>query len=57
MREPGVAFLVLLSLPLLLVSDGYAQGVFIDSDGKTSTQVLSLPYGFYNENFGLAAGY
>ncbi len=57
MRQPGVAFLVLLFLPLLLVNDGYAQGVLVGPDGKTSTQVLSLPYGFYNENFGFAAGY
>jgi hypothetical protein len=44
-------------LAILLASDGYTQGVFVGPDEKPSTQVLSLPYGFYNENFRFAAGY
>lgn len=30
----------------------FAQGVRIGPDGHFSQQTLSLPYAFYNENFG-----
>ena len=35
----------------------YGQGVRVGPDGEVSKQTLSLPYAFYNENFGFAAGY
>ncbi len=35
----------------------FAQGVAVGPDGQFSPQTLSLPYAFYNENFGFAAGY
>lgn len=33
------------------------QGVFVDENGEFDKKVLQLPYGFWNEKFGLAAGY
>ncbi len=39
------------------VQISFAQGVRVGPDGKFSQQTLSLPYAFYNENFGFAAGY
>ena len=35
----------------------FGQAVFVGPDGKTQPQTLSLPYAFYNESFGFAAGY
>jgi hypothetical protein len=35
----------------------YGQGVRVGLDGEVSRQTLSLPYAFYNENFGFPAGY
>jgi hypothetical protein len=34
-----------------------AQTVYVDEEGRSAKQVLSLPYGFYNENFGFAGAY
>ncbi len=34
-----------------------AQSNYVDRQGPSGGQVLSLPYGFYNESFGAAAGY
>ena len=34
-----------------------AQAVFVGPDGKSQPQTLSLPYAFYNDNFGFTAGY
>ena len=34
-----------------------AQGIRVGPDDQFSEQTLSLPYAFYNENFGFAAGY
>ena len=39
------------------VGIAFGQGVAIGPDGKSSSQVLSLPYAFYNEKFGAAVGY
>jgi hypothetical protein len=36
---------------------GHAQSIFTDENGKTAPQTLSLPYAFYNENFGAAVGW
>ncbi len=33
------------------------QGIRVGPDGEFSEQTLSVPYAFYNENFGFAAGY
>ena len=46
--------LLLLFVPCPVV---LAQGVYVGPDGKSAKQTLSLPYGFYNEKFGLAAAY
>jgi hypothetical protein len=35
----------------------HAQAVFVDEEGHSGKQVLSLPYAFYNETFGFAAAY
>ncbi len=33
------------------------QAVYVDEEGESGKQVLSLPYGYYNETFGFAAAY
>ena len=35
----------------------FGLGVFVGPDEKAEPRILSLPYGFYNESFGLAAAY
>jgi hypothetical protein len=45
-------FLLFISLHTAL-----AQGIRVGPDDQFSEQTLSLPYAFYNENFGFAAGY
>lgn len=47
----------LLFLLLVLCHPAFAQGIRVGPDGEFSEQTLSLPYAFYNENFGFAAGY
>ena len=47
----------LLVLLLVLCHAAFAQGIRVGPDGEFSEQTLSLPYAFYNENFGFAAGY
>lgn len=44
---------------VVLVTGGAtrAQSIFVDEEGRSSKQVLSLPYGFYNETFGFAGAY
>ena len=42
---------------LLSWHTAFAQGVRVGPDGEFSEQTLSLPYAFYNEKFGFAAGY
>lgn len=44
-------FVLLTALPVL------SQSVYVDKEGKSEKQVLSLPFGFYNESFGLAGAY
>ena len=41
----------------ILVQTAFAQGIRVGPDGQFSPQTLSLPYAFYNEKFGFAAGY
>jgi Omp85 superfamily domain len=45
------------SLFFLFSQPALAQGIRVGPDGQFSEQTLSLPYAFYNENFGFAAGY
>jgi hypothetical protein len=48
----------LLSIFLLFqVQTARAQGIRVGPEGEFSQQTLSLPFAFYNENFGFAAGY
>ena len=42
---------------LCLAGAAFAQGVMLTPDGEPAEQVLSVPYAFYNEAFGVAAGY
>lgn len=60
-RSPVIARSVLFFLlaALLVASPRPAagQGVRVGPDGQVTEDFLSLPYGFYNESFGFAAGY
>jgi len=51
----------LLCAMAVLVSAGaspaFGQGIRVGPDGQVVESTLSLPYAFYNENFGFAAGY
>ena len=42
---------------ILTVQTAFAQGIRVGPDGEFSQQTLSLPYAFYNENFGFAGGF
>ena len=50
-------FAVVLLIVLLTGLSSFGAGVVVGPDGKFSKQKLSLPFAFYNESFGLAAGY
>ena len=52
-----IAFAVFFLFVLLTGVSSFGQGVRVGPDGEISQQTLSLPYAFYNENFGFAAGY
>ena len=52
-----IAFVVFFLFVLLTGVSSFGQGVRVGPDGEVSKQTLSLPYAFYNENFGFAAGY
>jgi len=41
----------------VIAESSFGLGVFVGPDEKAEPRTLSLPYGFYNENFGLAAAY
>jgi len=56
MRQIAFAVFFLFVLWLTGVSS-FGQGVRVGPDGEVSQQTLSLPYAFYNENFGFAVGY
>jgi outer membrane protein assembly factor BamA len=49
-----ISFLMLL---IITVVNAYAIGVTVGPDGKHRTSVLNLPFAFYNQSFGAAAGY
>jgi surface antigen Omp85-like protein len=42
---------------LFLTLPAYGQGVTVQKDGTFKPQELALPYAFYNQNFGAAAGF
>ena len=52
-----IAFAVFFLFVLLTSASSFGQGIRVGPDGEISQQTLSLPYAFYNENFGFAAGY
>jgi hypothetical protein len=52
-----IVFAVFFLFVLLTGGSALGQGVRVGPDGEVSKQTLSLPYAFYNENFGFAAGY
>ncbi|HMP73523.1 MAG TPA: BamA/TamA family outer membrane protein [Kiritimatiellia bacterium] len=47
----------LLWLMLVTASTVFGQGIRVGPDGQVVESTLSLPYAFYNETFGFAAGY
>jgi hypothetical protein len=47
----------ILAVMLLTASSLWGQGLRIGPDGEVVESTLSLPYAFYNETFGFAAGY
>ena len=52
----NVFFLLgLVSVALLTCGVAYGQSIMVEPDGKFEKKTLSLPYAFYNENFGFAA--
>jgi hypothetical protein len=52
-----IVFAVFFLFVLLTGVSSFGQGVRVGPDGEASKQTLSLPYAFYNENFGFAVGY
>lgn len=57
MKAAASAFSLLFSASLLLTASSFGQAVFVDREGSVIQNTLSLPYAFYNENFGMALGY
>ena len=49
-----ISFLILL---VITVVNANAVGVTVGPDGKAKSSVLQIPFAFYNQNFGAAAGY
>ena len=54
---PRLISVVLAIIVLFTTQSSFGLGVFEGPDHKAEPRILSLPYGFYNENFGLAAAY
>jgi hypothetical protein len=52
-----IVFAVFFLFVLLTGVSSFGQGVRVGPDGEASKQTLSLPYAFFNENFGFAVGY
>jgi len=55
MKKPLISWTIFLFI--LIWQTALAQDIRVGPDGKFSEQTLSLPYAFYNENFGFAAGW
>jgi hypothetical protein len=51
-----IAITVLLLLTITVVNAN-AVGIIVGPDGKATTHHLNLPFAFFNETFGVAAGY
>ena len=59
-RSLPVSALLLVALAVVSATSprpATAQSIYVDRQGPSGEQVLSLPYAFYNESFGAAAGY
>ena len=52
-----ISILLVIFVVLMSVESSFGLGVFVGPDEKAEARILSLPYGFYNENFGIAAAY
>ena len=50
-------FFALISVVFAFGHNAFGQSIMVGPDEKFEKQVLSLPYGFYNENFGFAGAY
>ena len=48
---------IFLSISLMSGISAFGQSIFVGPDGKFEEKKLSVPYAFYNEAFGAAAGY
>ena len=48
---------VLVAVVFSFGHNGFSQSIMVGPDEKFEKQVLSLPYAFYNENFGFAGAY
>nr|MCU0559902.1 hypothetical protein [Desulfobacterales bacterium] len=58
MKRNVVFLLYLMTLAAAItVAPARGQGIRVGPDGEVVESTLSLPYAFYNENFGVAAGY
>jgi len=53
LRAAGVVIILLVVAP----RPAAGQGVRVGPDGEVTESTLNLPYAFYNDNFGFAAGY
>ncbi|MBW1851569.1 MAG: hypothetical protein JRJ15_09085 [Deltaproteobacteria bacterium] len=51
------SILLVIFVVFVIAESSFGLGVFVGPDEKAEPRTLSLPYGFYNENFGLAAAY
>jgi hypothetical protein len=51
------SILLVIIVLFVTVESSFGVGVFVGPDEKAEPRKLSLPYGFYNESFGLAAAY
>jgi len=49
--------LLIIIVVFVTAETSFAVGIFVGPDEKAEARTLSLPYGFYNENFGLAVAY
>ncbi len=54
--EKCISTTVLLLLTITVVNAN-AVGIVVGTDGKARSTKLNLPFAFYNETFGVGAGY
>jgi hypothetical protein len=57
MNRQLFSIFVLVVVGFFYGQNAYGQSIRVGPDGKFEKNVLSLPYAFYNENFGFAAAY